>query len=148
MVDFIVLGPITVMGYKDIYPMLLSKKIMIGSYRLTPYKEVRKWFNYNGKLVEQACVFFQNIKKFETPNIPIRKYIAEDYKTFENEEYHNYINVNYISEIPDYDGIMGVPLQGYFLKCNDSQFEIIKLINDGIVDGSNVYFRLLIRRRQ
>lgn len=136
------------MGYKDIYPMLLSKKIMIGSYRLTPYKEVRKWFNYNGKLVEQACVFFQNIKEFETPNINFREYKEGEYKHYENEEYNSYINVNFISEIPDYSGIMGIPLQGYFLKCDNNQFDVVGLIRDGIIDGNTVYDRILIRRRQ
>ena len=62
------------------------------------------------------------IKKRHEDIILVRKYIPEEYPTFEN---YPAINVDKTSDIPeDYDGLMGVPIT-FLDKYSPDQFEII-----------------------
>ena len=71
-----------------------------------------------------------------------------DYRRYDNDDYNHCINVNKIADIPDYDGLMGVPLQGFFIKCSRRQFEVVDVLMDGVVDGVNLYDRVIIRIRR
>ena len=75
-------------------------------------------------------------------------------KEYSPEKYHKYIgteivNVDCINDIPDYDGIMGVPIS--ILKFYQEQFEILgKTPNTTIeVDGKriNKFTRILIKKK-
>lgn len=114
------------------------------------------------------------IKKRTEPLILYKKYTPEEYPKYDN---YDAININKTVDIPiDYDGVMGVPITFLDKYCPD-QFEIIWIASGhtktsipeecakivgfkpnvksncgttgyGIVNGVQMYHRILIRKKQ
>lgn len=141
MVDFLIVGPITVMGYKDIFPLFQKRKMLVGSFCINPYRRIYMKFDGNEKLV--TSLWFQNLKEFPVPYMPTIPYNSDDYSTFD--DFPHIINVDKISEIPDYDGVMGVPL-GFLIKWNTEQFDVVGKICP-VMDGQYKYYRILIKKK-
>ena len=139
---FIVIGRMTALHYKEIFPLIKENKIWVGyGFNLsmvykTPYentdianqKFVRsKGFDPNENYVKvPAILWLTNVDhaKRHEELILYKVYSEDEYPKYDN---YDAINVNTISEIPcDYKGIMGVPdtLLGQF---NPEQFELIGL---------------------
>lgn len=93
-----------------------------------------------------SCIWYSNISKTS-----FRSFELSDFKSG---KYHKYIdteivNVDRIKDIPDYPGIMGVPIS--ILVYPQDQFEILgKAANTTIeVDGKriNKFERILIKKK-
>lgn len=137
---FLVIGRMSALHYKEIFPLIQKDKIWIGQgfnlslvYK-TPYKnteEANKKFvrskGYNpeeGYLKVPAICWYTNldIKKRHENLILYKKYNELEFPKFEN---FDAINVDKITDIPeDYYGVMGVP-DSYLDKYNPEQFEIL-----------------------
>ena len=113
MVDFLVIGPINTMCYKNMYKLFIEDKVSV-SYNVITY------FNNSDKNVLSYWY-----SSFRTEKDPIE--IRGCYDENIHKRYLNYdaINIDNIREIPkDYDGVMGVPIT--FMRLYDRrQFQIV-----------------------
>ena len=118
--DFIILGNMNAITYKEVFPYIKENKIGLGYLN-----GAKSFITPDG--VEQK---FGNIFWYTT--LPIAKYKEELilYKHYTPEEYPKYdnydaINVDKTCDIPeDYNGVMGVPIS-FLDKYNSKQFEIL-----------------------
>lgn len=159
---FLILSPITVMSYKEIFPLFRNNLIHLGATPLnkTMYLTVDSSYNKICTIIDEKPVAKFNslcwVTNLEHNKKP--KPINLQGQYFGNEEkypkYNNYdgININRLSEIPcDYYGAMGVPITFLGKYCPE-QFEIVgfRKGDDGkdLKYGSNYPFhRILIRRK-
>ena len=113
MVDFLVIGPINTMCYKNMHRLFIEDRVSVG------YGVVTYFDNSNKKVLSYWY------SSFRTEKDPIE--IRGCYDENIHKRYLNYdaINVDNIRDIPkDYDGIIGVPIT--FMKLYDRrQFEIL-----------------------
>lgn len=158
--EFIVIGNLNAVTYKEIFPLLKSGEVWTGnsygdmSFRVPSYYEPRKtrfWVDKSG----QKWRSMGNIYWFTNLDTPKRHediVLSKEYDPDVYLAYDNYdaINVGKVADIPKgYDGAMGVPIT-FIGKHNPKQFEIIKFRkgNDGKdlkINGKSPYFRILIR---
>ena len=157
--DFIVIGNINAITYKEVFPLIKDNAIHMGKsfnktmlYK-TPYENFsdnnRKLVSKFGKSVLDGYVVVQSVGWFTSFNVRENDYLEmnKEYSESEYYKYHNYdaINVNKTKDIPkDYDGVMGVPIT-FLDKYNPKQFEILGLANDkrnksnAFIQGESVY---------
>ena len=118
--DFIILGNMNAITYKEVFPYIKENKIGLGYLN-----GAKSFITPDG--VEQK---FENIFWYTT--LPIAKHndkliLYKHYNPEEYPKYDNYdaINVDKTCDIPeDYDGVMGVPIS-FLDKYNPKQFEIL-----------------------
>ena len=162
--DFLVIGNINVITYKEIFPLIQSNKAWMGinmgrgisGFIVPEHYELygtETKINENGERIisPNNCLWLTNLDKFkrheEIELVNIYKNNEENYPTYDN---YNGINVNKTKDIPlDYEGVIGVPIS-FLHKFNPSQFEIIgfRKGDDGKdlkVNGKTPYFRILVR---
>lgn len=136
--NFIIIGPKNAITYKDIFRLILEKKLWLGNgfpggnaFFKIPDHYSKTWANgvFDPKT---RLVKFRNVGWFTNLDFPKRHQTLTLYKRFdptEHSKYDNYdaINVDRIVDIPyDYEGELGVPIT--FLDVhNPDQFEIIGL---------------------
>ena len=142
MVDFLVIGPETVIGYKNIFSLIKEKRIILG------YKRDRghMLFNKNDEIADVPNIrWFQNLIEINAEKIILsRKYDEKDYKKFDNT---NFINIDDYRNIPsDFDGIMGVPIT-FIQKWNTEQFDVIGIMKECIIEGDHKFTRILIKKK-
>ena len=137
---FIIIGNVNAITYKEIFPLLQSNQMWIGAsihsgdrafYVPDDYpldaagcgideSTGRKYIRVKG------VRWFTNldIKQRHEELILVKRYVPENYPTYDNYEA---INVDKTVDIPsDYSGVMGVPIT-FMDKYNPDQFEIINL---------------------
>ena len=136
--QFIILGNINMIPYKNIMPKILKDQLYLGKsincnstvYFKTPYKDYESdrlvESDDNGSLQSfgQIC-WFTTMKPKKDQLIPEplkmplnKKYIKEEYNEYLN--YPNAINVNRVEDIPyDFNGIIGVPFTFLFYDYFD-----------------------------
>lgn len=142
MVDFLVIGPESVIGYKDIFPLIKEKKIRLG------YKRDRghMLFNKNDEIVDVPNIrWFQNLIEIDVDKIVLsKKYVEGEYKKFDDTDF---INIDDYRDIPqDYDGVMGVPIT-FIRKWNTEQFDVVGIMKeDCIIEGDHKFTRILIQK--
>lgn len=145
MVDFLLIGPATIVQYGDIFPLIKDRKMDIG------YKRDRKHILYgipgSDRIVDvSSTMWFSNICDYYPPPLEFsKKYREGDYRKIDGTDI---INMDCFRDIPiDYDGVMAVPVT--FLRLmNRDQFELIGLLrSDCVVDGESKYCRILIRKK-
>lgn len=138
--NFIVLGNMNAITFKEIFPLIKENKLWIGyGFNMsmifkTTYPNVleanRKYVKSKGYDPDQnyvktpAIAWYTNldIKKRHEELILYKYYNPEEYPTYDNYEA---INVDKVTDIPmDYTGVMGVPIT-FLDKYNPSQFEIL-----------------------
>ena len=152
--DFIILGNMNALTYKEIFSLLKDNKVWLGCRNLNKdmYFDVpderKKWLVENktegsaykivngvvmGRLASACWFTTLDHSKRHTLLETAYKYSKKDelypdlYPTFD--ELPNVINVNKTNEIPmDYDGYMAVPIT-FMDKYNPEQFEIIDALN-------------------
>lgn len=142
--DFIIIGNTNALTYKEIFKLFKENKIRtgytnfnVGMFFVVPdnyekFTEIKNGVKY--ARVSTSCWF---------TNLPVKKHNEELtlYKTYNSQEYPNYINYDAINidtykDIPyDYDGYMGVPIT-FLDKYNPEQFKIIALGIVGSIDFS------------
>lgn len=151
--DFIILGSLNAITYREFFPLLKENKVWIGASIHSGDREFRVPDDYPlnaaGYRVDENGHKFIRVKgvrwyttldyKQRHESLTLyKKYCATDYPTYEN---FDAINVNVTVEIPDdYNGIMGVPIT-FMDKYNPEQFEIVGLgiSNSGIEIGVRPY---------
>ena len=160
MVDFLVIGHVSAIAYKDIFPLMKDGDINFGWNRVVEFEDGVKFGNIK---------WFSNISDYCPPKLELKKHYNEiDYDRFDN---YDCINIDRIEDIPvDYDGLMGVPIT-FIDKWNPEQFELIGLfcdkrngkylingdsryIDEGhksyvgpVIDGKAFFSRILIKRK-
>ena len=161
MVDFLVIGPIGAIIYRDIFPLIKDGNVSFGWNRVVEFENGMKFGNIR---------WFSNISDYCSPKLELKKYYNEiDYNRFDNLDI---INIDRIEDIPsDYQDIMGVPIS-FLDKWNRNQFDIVGLLSDnkgdgiyifngtetytderhkkskcGVIDGKRMYYRLLIKKK-
>ena len=175
--QFIVIGNMNAIGYKEVFPMIKENKMWMGcsiqsgdrEFRVPDYypleaagyrvdedgnKYIRvkgvRWFtnlDHGRRHQPLSLMTMADNKKF---NKKIQKN-EHSYKEYGN---CNAIEVPYTKAIPsDFNGVMAVPIS-FLDKYNPDQFEIIKFRHgdDGkdlrLKDGTCPYFRILIQHKR
>ena len=128
MVDFLVIGPVGAIIYRDIFPLIKDGDISFGWNRVVEFENGVKFGNIR---------WFSNISDYCPPKLELkRQYKEEDFRKFDNLDI---INIDRIEDIPsDYQDIMGVPLS-FLGKWNRDQFEIVGLLSDNEGDGIYIF---------
>ncbi len=171
---FLIIGNQNALTYKDIFTYIKNNQLWLGykfgdmSFQVPDYFEpraTRYWVDETG----QKWRSMGNVCWFTNLDIQKRHENLDLYKTYNPEEYpyydnYNAINVNKVAEIPiDFEGYMGVPIT-FMDKYNPTQFEVFGIMNTGeinegirypntphgrpIVDGKELYLRILIRNKK
>lgn len=150
---FIIIGGMSVLGYKDIFQLIKDNKIWVSETRgKSPYtgKEYKyysyhRYYNTNNGVRDLPTFFYTNIKYKEHHLELTKSYTPEQYSKLDN---YDAIEVNRIKDIPiDYQGYMSVPVP-FLLSYNPNEFEILSnIINDAKLNGKSLYKRLLIRKK-
>ena len=155
MVDFLVIGPYLSVGNANMFSLIKNRNICLG------YNKV-SYFDNNNKSV--VCRWFSNMREDYPPELLLKEYKEGDYSKY---DHFDAINIDRINDIPDYEGIMGVPVS--FLDVwNPEQFELVyasDYIDDVLfsnrscmllncnggeaaaVDGKKKFHRILIKKK-
>ncbi len=135
---FAIIGPINAVTYKEIFPLIMQNKMMLGRSIKSGDREFRVPDYYPleaaGYRIDDAGIKYLRIKGVRWyTNIPLKKFAEEllltcEYSPEKYPKYDNYdaIEVSRTALIPcDYFADMGVPIT-YLDKHNPNQFEIVK----------------------
>ena len=118
--QFLIVGPMTAIQYKEIFPLLKDNKMWLG------VGKIKDFSTPDGTTKGVGCNWFTNMphKSRNESIILHRKYTPEDYPKYDN---YNAIEVSKVADIPeDFDGYMGVPIT-FMCRFNPYQFEILGL---------------------
>ena len=147
MVDFLVIGPRSAYAYKNIFHLIKDEKIMVGYNRESMY--------FDNNEIGVICRWFSNISDYCPPPLVLKKdYRLDDYKRFD--ERPDIINIDRKNDIPDYDGLMGVPVS-VVRFLDRREWNILGLAHRGVVkgdlftpyvDGEFKFTKWIIRRRK
>ena len=138
MTDFIIIGNMNAITYKEIFPYLKDNKMWLGynhpHYFEVPLEKVedeKKQYEEGGKIYQafgNICWFtnLEHNKRKEFIGLT-KRYNSDDYPKYEN---YDAIEVSKVNNIPkDYDGVMGVPIS-YLEKHSPKQFEILGMCDN------------------
>ena len=164
MKKFLIIGNINAITYKEVFPLIKNNKMWLGygfsgnvAHFNSPYNDYARANNHKeGMIRVSGVMWFTNIdndKRNEKIDL-YKHYTPEEYPKYDN---YDAIEVSKTCEIPmDYYDIMSVPITFFDKYCKD-QFEIIGYACSGsnnqfdyfkpIINGKNIYKRLLIKRR-
>lgn len=133
---FIVLGNLTGVAYKEIFPHIRDNKLWLGQSIHSGGREFRVPDDYplkaaNSRVDENGNKYIRvNVRWYTNLDAPGRHEELDLYRKYSPNEYVVYdnfdaINVDSVAEIPrDYFGYMGVPIS-FIDQYNPDQFEII-----------------------
>lgn len=160
--EFIVLGSLNMITYKEVYNLIKDNKIWLGYNSGDMEFVVPNWYEPR-KTRYRECDGIKyrsmgNICWFTNLGSPYKKEFISLTKSYNDDEYPKYdnadaIEVSKVVDIPyDYNGVMGVPMT-YLTKHNPNQFKIVgfRKGDDGKdlrVNGKDKYFRILIKKEQ
>ena len=158
--EFLVIGNINALTYKEIFPLIRENKIWTG---MSPRSMSFKTPEGDIKTVNAKWFTNLDIPKRHEELILYKKYNPEEYPEYDN--YHA-INIDKAVEIPrDYKGAMGVPIT-FIDKYNPNQFEILDANNyrksedipykdhglikdkESAINGKAKYVRVLIKNKR
>ena len=126
--DFLVVGPITAITYKEVFSHIKDNKMWLGyakqlsGFRLADGTLILSK-NPEGS-VPRACKWYTNLDVAYRHD---RMILTENYSPEKYPKYYNYdgVDVEKTKKIPsDFDGIMGVPVT-FLTKYNPQQFRIV-----------------------
>lgn len=164
--EFLIIGNTGVVTYEDIFPYIKNDKMWVGvtnynvgmMFMIPDSYETYHHIDENGRKIGRVSTscWWTNIenKRRNEELIMYKTYNEQEYPKFDT---YDAINIDNYTNIPsDYYGVMGVPMT-FLGHYNPSQFEIIGKLNHNrpssfdygksIVNGKEIYARLLIRRR-
>ena len=172
---FLIIGNMNACKYKEVFPLMKNNKIWMGNTCFTggaayfmgdaSLYDAEKMSNPKHAYMKDGIFYWRvnGVRWFTNLDTQKRHENILLYKTYNEKDYPKYdhydaININKVAEIPcDYDGIMGVPIS-FLDKYNPDQFEIVGEANNGsdniydyikpIVNGKNMYTRILIKRKE
>ena len=144
MKQFLIIGTLNAVTYKEIIPSIKRGEVWFGEGKNLDF------ILPDGIIKGATSRWFTNLGKNNRKPLQLTEhYSPEKYPRFDNYEA---INVNRVKDIPDdYYGVIGVPAT-YLDKHCPEQFEIIRFRKgnddkDLSVSGKCPYFRILIRRK-
>lgn len=154
MKEFMIVAPITAFGYQCVFPSIKEGKIWIPEERpLSPstgkeYGLLSYHFFYltnNGGLEDKGGTWLFSIPQLKKHHLELTKtYTADKYPLLDN---YDAIEVSRIKDIPkDYTGVMAVPIN-FLLIYNPEEWEIIQKVSDARLNGKNLFYRLLIKKK-
>ena len=166
--DFIIIGNINAISYKEVFPLIKENKMWLGASIHSGDREFKVPLDYplnaSGTRVDKKgnkYIRVKGVRWFTNIDFNERHEDLDLYKEYSEEEYPKYdsydaINVNKTAEIPyDYNGVMGVPLT-FMDKFSPDQFVIIGLdryVEDNphyghrfTINGKETYARILIKK--
>ncbi len=155
MVDFLIMGGGQNIGDKVTLDLLIKGKIWYGPSIKSGYRlfEVPDDYEFYGTICENdgdsryiavsGVRWFTNIDVERPGFLELKKYDPDKYSFYDGTDI---INIDRTEDIPDYDGLMGVPIT-FLDKWNPDQFYVIKRYYDNYIDGKSKYYRLLIKRK-
>lgn len=171
--QFLVLGNINAITYKDIFKLVMENKIWLGYRQLNKDMyfnvpaNIQKWLVENKKegsaykiidnkvmgRLASACWYTNIDHSKRHKRIDTGYKYNESYAKYDN---YNIINVDKLKEIPmDYYGIMGVPIT-YMAIHNPEQYDILGIANSARyigqecitkINGKKIYNRILIKKK-
>ncbi len=170
---FVIIGHQNAITYKEIFPLIQQNRLWLGvgfkgcaGHFYSKYEDTASAGDHREGMIRVSGVtWFTNldIAKRHEELILYKHYAPEDYPEYEN---YKAIEVGKTNDIPsDYYGVMGVPIT-FLYKYNPEQFEIIWTTDRGgdgmiedlkkpharydapVINGSGMYKRILIRRKQ
>ena len=155
--DFLILGNMNALTYKDVFPLFKDNKVWYGpsissgdrNFNLTDYYELmaagcgvdedgRKFIKVKG------VRWFTNLdhSRRHEPLELLEHYTPEKYPKYDN---YDAINIDRVCDIPmDYEGVIGVPITFMDKYCH-KQFEILGTIRP-MINEKFLYKRILIRK--
>lgn len=167
---FLILGPMTAISYKEVFPLIKDEKVWLG------VENGRKWFEVgpdyeassakglkleDGKtLISMGnVIWYTNLDHGGRHDelMLYRKYKEEEYPRYDN--YPDAIEVGKVENIPvDFKGEMGVPIS-FLDKHNPKQFEIVGMCKPMVaartgrssgfkIRGNEKFARIVIKWRQ
>lgn len=123
--QFVIIGDLNWITYKEIFPMLKDNEIWLG------YSSVKEFVQPDGTIKKFGNkLWYTNldIQKRHEKLILWKHFTPEEYPAYLNVD--NAINADSVDNIPfDYYGIIGVPIT-FLSKYNPDQFEIIGIDKD------------------
>lgn len=138
MKQFLIVGALNVVTYKEVFPYLKSRVVKYRPQRIHKFE--------NG--VAAATWYTTLVPPYIEPLKLTKSYNPEDYPKYDN---YDAINVDRTINIPyDYEGVMGVPIM-FLDKWNPKQFEIIKFRKgndnkDLCINEVPKFYRILIKK--
>ena len=163
MVDFLVIGGVAT-GMNNICELFIQNKIWFGLSITSGFRyfEVPEDYEFYGTVCKEeegkryigvsGVRWYTNISIKRPGFLKLKEYELGKYSFFDNTDI---INVDKTEDIPDYDGVMGVPLTFLDKYCPD-QFELIGYMMSGcggydkyrpIINGVWKYRRILIKMK-
>lgn len=153
---FVIIGDINTICTKDIFPHFVSGYFSFGFSNTQMYYEVPAnhtyTASYNAKKVidnKKVCMmpcarWITNLDIWDKePLLLIKKYTEDEFPKYDN---YDAIECKNIKDIPcDYDGVIGVPIS-FMAKYNRKQFKLVDFLNVPVINGREVYKRVMIRR--
>lgn len=112
MVDFLLIGPVNAVTYKNVFPPISRCEISLGHRRVVSF--------YGGGDGANA-VWFTSFYVDSGVFLELKEYKSGDYDSY---DHFDAINVDRVCDIPDYDGVIGVPIT-FLEKWCRRQFEIV-----------------------
>lgn len=159
MVDFLVIGNGS-SACNSVFSLFKERKIKYGYSITSGYRffKVNDDYEFYGTVCKEddgkRYIAVSGVRWFTTlrNDFPEQLLLTEKYEEGKYKKFDNYnaINVDRTADIPDYDGVMGVPVT-FLDKWNPEQFEVIGFFNNGyftMVDGKSKFARVIIKRKQ
>lgn len=162
--DFIILGPLTAAGYKNVFPLLKERKISFGSENRGRkmafttldgekiFSSIR-WFTSLDCGVDKNVVLQTASYNLEN-NQKLKKKLLGDYGVDFYPKYANFdaLEVPYVDAIPaDIFTPLGVPIT-FFDKYDPNQFDVLGKLDNPIVikngESKKLYKRILIQQKK
>ena len=146
----LVVGNMNAACNRNVFPFIRDRKLWKGPRnKAWDFKFSSSYVNYSAKPSSETInmggiVWFTNLGGGKIPTVKLTaKYDASKYPVLEN---YDAINVDRTADIPkDYNGKMAVPVS-FFLRYNKRQFKIVDVLPVPILNGKNLYNRLIIQR--
>jgi len=160
---------------KDIFPLIKDNKIWVGSHSgdmafMVPPdsepRETRYWEDETGQKwrslgnatwltnlehgIKREKLILMSMADNLKYNNALKKKLASKFNMDTYPHYDNYdaIEIPLSNSVPsDYDGVMGVPVT-FLDKYNPEQFEIVGMTHSGLINGEQMYARILIKHRK
>ena len=135
--DFIIVGSINAVTYKNIFPMFKTGQIRTG------HTTLNRFITPEGTEVSLCTIPWFTTLPVDRPKLELTAtYNPTDYPTYSN---YPAINVGKVKDIPsDYNGLMGVPVN-FMIKHCVSQFKVVDTVRP-ILKGKAIYQRVIIER--
>lgn len=161
--QFLIIGSMNAITYKEIFPLIKGNKMWLGyntphdfEVTLNKIEDETKQYEENGRIYQKFgnICWYTNLRHHKRMNeeLSLQRYIEGEYPKYDN---YDAINVDKVVDIPNYEGIMGVPIT-FLFNYNPNQFEILGQMANTKVDecnfgypfinGERKYARILIKK--